>query len=560
MTDAGTPTKPEEAQQPAASGTEELNPDGTPLSDNQKKKRAKQAEKERLKAEKQAKAQAAQQAAQQASDNNDFASQNYGELPLNQSQERFGRRYNSLEDVSGDNDAKEVYFSARIQTSRTPSSKFVFLTLRHGFHCVQAVLAQTPEKVSKQMTKWASQLPSETVVQVQGTVSKVAKAIESNTVTNKDAEVKISKIFVISKVNPSAPQPFYVDDATRSEAEIEASQQTERPMPGIPLDLRLDNRILDLRTTTNQAIFRLQHGITKLFREYLENLDFVEIHTPKLQGAATESGASVFKVSYFKGSAFLAQSPQLSKQMAIAADFGKVYEVGPVFRAEDSNTPRHMTEFTGLDLEMAFEEHYHEVLEILGNLFSFIFQELPKRYSKEIATVRKQYPGEDFLVPDKVVRLEFPEAVSMLRSAGHEMGDYDDLSTEQERVLGRLVREKYQTDFFMLDKFPMAIRPFYTMPDPSNPKYSNSYDFFMRGQEIMSGAQRVHDSDLLIKQMNNVGIPEEAMKEYVEGFRMGCPPHAGGGIGLERVLMFYLGLGNIRRASLFPRDPKRLAP
>lgn len=471
-----------------------------------------------------------------------------------------GRKYSALEDVKADNDGKEVFFSARIQTSRTPSSKFVFLTLRHAFSCVQAVLAQTPEKVSKQMTKWASQLPSETIVQVQGIVSKVPKPIESSTVTNKDAEVKISKMFVISKIAPSAPQPFYVDDATRSDAEVEASQQTDRPMPGIPLDLRLDNRILDLRTTTNQAIFRLQHGISKLFREYLENLKFVEIHTPKLQGAATESGASVFKVSYFKGAAFLAQSPQLSKQMAIAADFGRVYEIGPVFRAEDSNTPRHMTEFTGLDLEMAFEEHYHEVLELLGNLFSFIFQELPKRYATEIATVRKQFPSEDFLVPDKVVRLEFPEAVALLREAGQEIGDYDDLSTEQERVLGRLVREKYQTDFFMLDKFPMAIRPFYTMPDPKNPNYSNSYDFFMRGQEIMSGAQRVHDADLLVKQMAKVNIPEEAMKEYVEGFRMGCPPHAGGGIGLERVLMFYLGLGNIRRASMFPRDPKRLAP
>ncbi|CAO1614758.1 unnamed protein product [Parajaminaea phylloscopi] len=549
--------QPQVVDQPGGQ-PEELNPDGTPLSDNQKKKRAKQAEKERLKAEKAAKQQQ-EQAKKEASDV-DFAAQNYGDLPLNRSQERHGRLYQPLEDVKADNDGKDVFFSARIQTSRTPSSKFVFLTLRHSFFCVQAVLAQAPEKVSKQMTKWAAALPSETIVQVQGTVSKVAKPIESSTVTNKDAEVKITKLFVISKVQPTAPQPFYVDDATRSEAEIEASQSTDRPMPNIPIDLRLDNRVLDLRTTTNQAVFRIQHGISRLFREYLENRDFVELHTPKLQGAATESGASVFKVSYFKGQAFLAQSPQLHKQMSIAADFGKVYEIGPVFRAEDSNTPRHMTEFTGLDLEMAFDEHYHEVLELLGNLFLFIFSELPKRYAKEIATVRKQFPGEDFLVPDKLVRLEFPEAVKMLREAGQEMGDYDDLSTEQERVLGRLVRERYQSDFFMLDKFPMAVRPFYTMPDPKDEKYSNSYDFFMRGQEIMSGAQRVHEPELLVKQMERVGIKEEQMHDYVEAFRMGCPPHAGGGIGLERVLMFYLGLGNIRRSSLFPRDPKRILP
>lgn len=306
-------------------------------------------------------------------------------------------------------------------------------------------------------------------------------------------------------------------------------------MPGIPLDLRLDNRILDLRTTTNQAIFRIQHAISKLFREYLETRDFVEIHTPKLQGAATESGASVFKVSYFKGNAFLAQSPQLHKQMAIAADFGKVYEIGPVFRAEDSNTPRHMTEFMGLDLEMAFDEHYHEVLELLGNLFLFIFRELPRRYAKEIATVRKQYPSEDFLVPDQLVRLEFPEAVKLLREAGQELGDYDDLSTEQERVLGRIVREKYQSDFFMLDKFPMAVRPFYTMPDPKDPNYSNSYDFFMRGQEIMSGAQRVHDADLLVKQMAKVSRRgTEVMRCW--GLQLtSLPAHAHAGRHLRRV-------------------------
>lgn len=546
------------ADQPATNPNEELNPDGTPLSDNQKKKRAKQAEKERAKAEKAAKVAQQEQARQEA--DVDFAAQMYGELPLNQSQERAGRKFTPLEQVTAENDGQEVLFSARIQTSRTPSNKFVFLTLRQGFHCVQAILAQAPEKVSKQMTKWAAQLPSETLVQVHGTISKTPTPIQSNTVTAKDAEIKISQLHVISKVQPSAPQPFYVDDATRSEAEIAESQKTDRPMPGIPLDLRLDNRILDLRTTTNQAIFRIQHGVSKLFREYLENRDFVELHTPKLQGAATESGSSVFKVQYFKGSAFLAQSPQLAKQMAIAADFGRVYEIGPVFRAEDSNTPRHMTEFTGLDLEMAFEEHYHEVLELLGNLFSFLFQELPKRYSKEIEVVRKQYPSEDFLVPDQVVKLEFPEAIAMLREAGQEIGDYDDMSTEQERVLGRLVREKYHTDFFMLDKFPLAIRPFYTMPDPKNSNYSNSYDFFMRGQEIMSGAQRVHQADLLEKRMGEVGIQVEEMKQYVEGFRLGCPPHAGGGIGLERVVMFYLGLGNIRRSSMFPRDPKRLEP
>lgn len=537
---------------------EERNEDGTPLSDNQKKKRFAKLEKERKKAETAARL-AAEKEKKEASEV-DFAQQNYGDLPLNQSQERTGRKFNSLTDVHAENDGKIVTFSARIQTSRSPSAKMVFLTLRSRFDCVQAILTQTPEKVSKQMVKWAAGLESETIVLVEGVVSKVAKPIESSTVTAKDAEVKISKLHAISRLALKEQLPFYVDDATRSENEIQASQSTDRPMPSIGIDTRLDNRVLDLRTTTNQAIFRIQHGVCKLFREFLDDRGFVEIHTPKLQGAATESGASVFKVSYFKGNAFLAQSPQLAKQMAIAADFGRVYEIGPVFRAEDSNTPRHMTEFTGLDLEMAFDEHYHEVLDTLAGLFTFIFQQLPKRYSKEIETVRKQFPVDEFLVPDVMPRLEFPEAVKILREAGQEIGDYDDLSTEQERILGKAVREKYKSDFFMLDKFPLAIRPFYTMPDPANPNYSLSYDFFFRGQEILSGAQRVHDANMLEGRMKEAGIQPEDMKAYLNAFRFGCPPHAGAGIGMERVVMFYLGLGNIRRASMFPRDPKRLDP
>ncbi|EPQ28983.1 uncharacterized protein PFL1_03273 [Pseudozyma flocculosa PF-1] len=556
-------TAPADQQPPAgnppapAADVEELNPDGTPLSDNQKKKRAAKAEKERIKAEKAAKL-AAEKAAREAADV-DFASQNYGKLPLNMSQERTGRKFTAIADINEERDGEQVLLSARIQTSRSPSAKLVFVTLRQRTDCVQATLAQAPEKVSKQMTKWAASLAAETIVLVEGTIVRAPKPIESATITVRNAEIKISKIHSTSEI-AFEQLPFGVDDATRSDAEIQASQETDRPLPPIALDTRLDNRVLELRTTTNQAIFRLTHGVCRLFREYLDNLDFVEIHTPKLQGAATESGSSVFKVGYFKGSAFLAQSPQLAKQMAIAADFGRVYEIGPIFRAEDSNTHRHMTEFTGLDLEMAFDEHYHEVVDVLDGLFTFIFRELPKRYRKEIDAVKRQFPCDEFLLPEKTVRLQYKDAVALLREAGKELGDLDDLSTEMERTLGALVREKYKTDFFMLDKFPLDIRPFYTMPDPTDERYSNSYDFFMRGQEILSGAQRIHDAGYLEERMAKAGVPVESMKHYVEAFRLGAPPHAGGGIGLERVVMFYLGLGNIRRASMFPRDPRRLEP
>lgn len=279
------------------------------------------------------------------------------------------------------------------------------------------------------MVKWSTSLTPETIVQVEGIVSKLPadNPIKSSTVTLKDAEVKVLKIHTVCPVTFEGQLPFFVDDATRSEAEIQASQSTDKPLPSVALDTRLDNRVLELRTTTNQAIFRITHGVCKLFREYLDNEDFIEIHTPKLQGAATESGSSVFKVGYFKGQAFLAQSPQLAKQMAISADFGKVYEIGPIFRAEDSNTHRHLTEFTGLDLEMKFEEHYHEVVDLMDGLFTHIFRELPKRYRKEIDVVKKQFDVEEFLLPEKTVKLQYKEGIQILKDAGIEIGDYDDM-------------------------------------------------------------------------------------------------------------------------------------
>ena len=276
--------------------------------------------------------------------------------------------------------------------------------------------------------------------------------------------------------------------------------------------------------------------------------------------AASEGGASVFKLGYFKRDAFLAQSPQFAKQMALCADFDRVFEFTPVFRAENSFTHRHMTEFTGIDMEMTFLEHYHEVLETIGEMLIFLFDQISSRFSRELEIVRRQFPVEEFKYPKKLLVLHYSEGIAMLREAGESLGDLDDINTTQEKLLGKLVKAKYHTDFYALDKFPLAIRPFYTMPDPHNPLYSNSYDFYMRGEEILSGAQRIHDYDMLLQRANDHQIEIPTIQSYLDAFKYGVFPHAGGGIGLERVLMFYLGLGNIRRASLFPRDPKRLSP
>ncbi|KAG1744890.1 hypothetical protein EDD22DRAFT_919030 [Suillus occidentalis] len=506
------------------------------------KKKAKEEEKAKKKAEKAAKAKEAEQV-REAAEGPDFAAAHYGKLPLHQSQSRSNRERTDIATLSAKNDSEHVLLRARIQTSRLQSNKMAFLSLRQRTDTIQAMLAVNDKQVSKQMVN---------IVLVHGTVVKSPESIKSCSID--DVEIHISEIWLVAGVEGRLP--FSLEDASRSETAPEVEGQFSKVL----LDTRLNNRVVDLRTQTNQAIFKLQHAIGDLFRNYLNNNGFTEIHSPKLQGAATESGASVFKVGYFKGNAYLAQSPQLAKQMAIAADFERVYEIGPVFRAEDSNTHRHLTEFIGLDLEMTIEEHYHEVKELLDGMFKTIFKGLKERYAKEIAVVGKQFEAEEFKWREETLTLTFREAVDLLVEDGVDRGILDDINTENEKRLGRLVKAKYDTDYFIIDKFPLELRPFYTMPDPNDPTLTNSYDFFMRGEEILSGAQRIHDPEFLCQQMLAKGVDPESMKGYIDGFRMGCPPHGGGGIGLERVLMLFLKLNNIRRASLFPRDPKRLEP
>ena len=402
-----------------------------------------------------------------------------------------------------------------------------------------------------QASRWLGLLPAstESIVDVEGVVRNVNQ--KTGSCTQQDVEVHVQKIYVISSAEPRLP--LQLDDAVRPEVEGE-----EEGRATVNQDTRLDDRAIDLRTSASQAIFRLQSGICHLFRETLTNKGFVEMQTPKIISAASEGAASVFTASYFKNNACLAQSPQLCKQMCICADFEKVFCIGPVLRAEDSNTHRHLTEFVGLDIEMAFNCHYHEVVEDIADTLVQIFKGLQKRFQTEIQTVNKQFPCEPFKFLEPTLRLEYCEALAMLREAGIEMGDEEDLSTPNENLLGRLVKEKYDTDFYILDKYPLAVRPFYTMPDPRNPKPSNSYDMFMRGEEILSGAQRIHDPQLLTERALHHGIDLEKIKACIDFFRFGAPLHVGGGIGSERVTVLFLGLHDVRQTSMFPRDPKDL--
>lgn len=510
------------------------------------KKQQKKLEKEKLKAERKAERKSELDAELAEQQGEDYSKGSYGDLPLIQSTSKTGRTWTKVREVDLSKEGQTILLRGRVHKSRG-TGKQCFIALREQQFTLQLLAAVDGDVVSKQMVKFATNITKESIIDVEGIVKSVQEKIHS--ATQQDVEIHCQKIFVVSKAD--AMLPLQIEDASRPETDELAK---------VNQDTRLDNRVIDLRTTTNQALYRVQAGICKLFREYLDSQGFTEIHTPKIISAASEGGANVFKVTYFKGNAYLAQSPQLYKQMCIAADFDRVYTIGGVFRAEDSNTHRHLCEFVGLDVEMAFKEHYHEVLQVIGDLFISIFKGLRDRYATEIATVNKQYPCEPFKFLEPSLILQYHEGLQMLRENGIEMGDEEDLSTPNEKFLGKLVKEKYDTDFYILDKYPLAVRPFYTMPDPSNQKTSNSYDMFMRGEEILSGAQRIHDPVLLTERAKHHAIDLDTIRSYIESFQYGCPPHGGGGIGMERVLMLYLALGNIRKTSMFPRDPKRLTP
>jgi aspartyl-tRNA synthetase len=288
--------------------------------------------------------------------------------------------------------------------------------------------------------------------------------------------------------------------------------------------------------------------------------DFIEIHTPKTLGGTSEGGSEVFKFDYFGKEGCLAQSPQLYKQMMIMADFEGVFEIGPVFRAENSHTHRHLCEFTGLDMEMQIKEHYFEILEVIGNLFNYIFKGLAENNQKLLSVINEQFEFVPFQFSEKPVILTFAEGVALLKEAGVEQSVNEDLNTATERTLGKIVLEKFKTDFYILHRYPESARPFYTMLCQDDPSFTCSYDVFMRGQEIISGAQRIHVPEVLAERAEAKGIPPSTIQDYIDSFKFGAYPHGGFGAGMERIVMLYLDLLDVRQTSAFPRDPVRLAP
>ncbi|PNS18569.1 Aspartate--tRNA ligase, cytoplasmic [Sphaceloma murrayae] len=545
----------------SSSDEESLNRDGESMSKNQRRKHARDASREihRKSAESREEADRRRQEeaeARAAESETEDQKAKYGYLPINAYAGKvIGEERVKVELLTAGHVGKYITFRARVQNIRKISAKLTFVALRQQANTIQGVLHEHGS-VSRHMIYWAQHLHNETVVRVKGVVQEPkTEQGEVLGASIKHVEVSIHEMYVEGQ--PTESLPFTVPEAevTKADAErLERSRVSDRA--------RQANRILDLRTTSAHSIFRVQSAVSNLFRQALLKQGFIEIHTPKLQGGASEGGASVFKLEYFGRPAALAQSPQLPKQMAISADFGRVFEIGAVFRAENSNTHRHLTEYTGLDLEMTIDEHYHEIIRVLDNVFKTIFKGIYDNCRQEIEIVKKHFPHEDLVWIDETPIIKFSDAIRMLNESGwrnekgEELPEDEDLGTRDEIHLGQVVKEKYGTDYYILDKFPVAARPFYAMPDPEDPRFTNSFDIFCRGQEILSGGQRIHDANMLKKNLERLRIDAAPMEEYLTGFEWGMPPHGGGGIGLERLLMLMLSLGDIRNASLFPRDPR----
>lgn len=564
--------------EPPLDGAEE----GASTSKKAAKKAEAKAKKEAEKARRAAERAAAQAASGSAAAAEDLATMNYGNESPDTKLSPDAQDV-SLKSLSEEHVGKLVQVRGWIQNSRMQGAKMVFVEIREeGNWAIQGIAAASPEgtPVSRQMVKWIGAVNLESYVVVEATVQKPLEPVKSCRVSN--YELHITKFFVhaaapavlgLTLAASNRPVSNFSDEEVPVEEGVEKLSLAPAGEPaGIPsasMLTRLDNIVMHKRAPIQQAIADIRMEVKELFRSYLRGHGFKEFEPPCIIGAASEGGANVFRLPYFTTEAFLAQSPQFYKQIEIAGGRKRVFSIGPVFRAENSNTPRHMTEFTGMDLEMETTRGYHEALHMLEGVLLHIFRGIKERCADEIELVRSVYPSEEFLLPEpgKEVRLTFAEGQKLLREEGPEewrnVKDDEDMSTPQEKALGALIRKKYNTDFYVLDKFPESARPFYAKEDSANPQVTNAYDFFMRGQEILSGGQRINDPVELEARMRRKGVDPASpgLKEYVDIFRSaGVPAHSGGGIGLDRVVAFLLGLPSVHMAAFYPRTPKRLTP
>ncbi|MED0991894.1 aspartate--tRNA(Asn) ligase [Bacillus nitratireducens] len=323
----------------------------------------------------------------------------------------------------------------------------------------------------------------------------------------------------------------------------------------VGLDQLLNERVLSLRHERIAAIFKVKSTLVQSFSEFLIENDFTRIFTPKIVSQGAEGGANVFKLPYFQKEAYLAQSPQFYKQLMVAGGLERVFEVAPVYRAEHHNSSRHLNEYISLDVELGFIHDFYEVMQLETDVLRYMFQQVAKNCEKELQLLQIEVP-----VITEIPKITLLEAQEILKNKYRKESPIGDLDTEGEKLLGKYVKETYNSEFVFITHYPKEARPMYTMPNKENEAVTDSFDLLYKGLEITSGAQRIHNHEMLLASFKEKGLHPEKFQSYVDTFRYGCPPHAGFGIGLERVVYKLLELTNVREASAFPRDCTRLTP
>lgn len=400
--------------------------------------------------------------------------------------------------------------------------KFAFVFLRDKTGIVQMVVEN--EDLLKD-------LKLEMAVEVTGMVQVNEKA-------SNGFEIKVTGIKIIGKTYYDL-LPFSIN-----KLKVNASLETE-----------LDYRYISLRRPDRRAIFKVQEGIAEAFRAFYKGNGFSEIHTPKIIASGTEGGSEMFTVNYFENRAFLAQSPQFYKQMMVGAGFEAVFEIGHAYRAEEHNTWRHLNEYVSLDIEMGFIENECDLMDIEEKFINYMFDHLRKTCANELAMYEIELP-KNIQIP----RIPLYEAQKILLEKYNKKSPIGNIDAEGEALFSKYVKENYGSDFIFLTKYPASKRPMYTMPDDQIEGMTKSFDLIYKGLEITTGGQRIHDYEMLKRNMINFGVNPEDFGFYIESFKYGMPPHGGFAIGLERITMKILELENIRESTLLPRDLNRILP
>ena len=405
---------------------------------------------------------------------------------------------------------------------------FSFVIIRTERDLIQCVYA--PEFSDY---RWDEKLVEEACVEIKG---KVVSSTDAK--GNERFELQIHDIKILSL--PAEALPIVIN---------------KKQLDNIQMSTILDLRPIALRNPKERAIFKVQEGIARGFREFLNKNGFTEIRSPKINFAGAEGGTNVFKLDYFGKQVYLAQSPQLYKQ-ALVGVYERVFEIAPVFRAEHHDTSRHLNEYISMDFEMGFINDFTDIMNMETGALKYIFNLLKEEYAEELALLHAQVPEIT-----EIPVIKFMDAKELLmKKFKYQPSDMKDFDPQEEELLGKYAKKEFNSDFIFVTHYPSKKRPFYTMDDPEDPEYTLSFDLLFRGLEITSGGQRVHDYKAQVEKMIKCGMNPEEFETYLMFHKYGAPPHGGLGLGLERLTMHLLGFKNVREATMFPRDINRVTP